>query len=346
MTIRVATVLSARDWEPQLVAHAHDTAAIRIVLRAFQPSDIEAHSADIDVVVAGGDVAWVTPRQISTWKRLGLGVVGMFPMGDQPAADLLEAGGANEVVPDTIDPAARVQAIRFVAPHAPAARTDDRGTITAVVGSRGAPGCTEVALAYSLARAIRRATVLIDMDLDAPSIAVRLGLAPRPDIADAASSVRVEGGIDASAIRTYEAVSVITGSHRPGQPGISAIMTQGVLDAARNEFEEVVVDLGAIQPGNDIVAEASRAIVVIDASAIGIVRAAQLTSTWVGPTPYVVLNRVQPHKVSDAIDAVRTWTGLEPAAVIPDHQSVRRATIAARRPNRRLTRALASMDVS
>ncbi|MFV1999585.1 MAG: CpaE family protein [Acidimicrobiia bacterium] len=346
MTIRVATVLSARDWEPQLVAHAHDTAAIRIVLRAFQPSDIERHSTDIDVVVAGGDVAWVTPRQISTWKRLGLGVVGMFPMGDQPAADLLEAGGANEVVPDTINPEALVQAIRFVAPHAQTARTDDRGTITAVVGSRGAPGCTEVALAYSLARAISRATVLIDMDLDAPSIAVRLGLAPRPDIADAASSVRVDGGIDASAIRTYEAVSVITGSHRPGQPGISAIMTQGVLDAARNEFEEVVVDLGAIQPGNDIVAEASRAIVVIDASAIGIVRAAQLTSAWVGPTPYVVLNRVQPHKVNDAIDAVRTWTGLEPAAVIPDHQSVRRATIAARRPNRRLTRALAGMDVS
>ncbi|MCH8949176.1 MAG: hypothetical protein IIB87_02225 [Chloroflexi bacterium] len=54
MTIRVATVLSAREWEPGLVAHARDTAALRIVLRAYQPSDIETRAEDIDVVVAGG----------------------------------------------------------------------------------------------------------------------------------------------------------------------------------------------------------------------------------------------------------------------------------------------------
>lgn len=343
MTVRVATVLSARDWESQLVAHAHDTAAVRIVLRAFQPSDIEDHSTDIDVVVAGGEVAWVTPRQVSTWKRLGLGVVGVFPNGDQPASDILESGGANEVVPDTIDPAALVQAIRFVTPNAQTVRSDDRGGITTVVGTRGAPGCTEIALAYSLAQSTSQATILIDLDLDAPSIAVRLGLPPRPDIADAASSVRVDGAIDNSAIRSYDGLSVITGTHRQGQPGISSIMMQGLLDAARNEFDEVVVDLGAIRPGDEVVAEASRAIVVVDASAIGIVRAAQLTAGWIGPTPSLVLNRVQPHRVSDAIDAVRTWTGLEPAAVIPDHQAVRRATMAARRPNRRLTKALSGI---
>ncbi|MCL1594526.1 MAG: hypothetical protein M3132_09260 [Actinomycetia bacterium] len=346
MTVRVATVLSAREWEPRLVAHAHDTASIRVVLRAFQPSDIEHHCADIDVVVAGGDVAWVTPRQVTTWRRLGLGVIGMFPMGDQPAADLLEAGGANEVVPDSIDPEALVQAIRFVTPDAQAVRADDRGSVTAVVGSRGAPGCTEIALAYTLARCRDREVVLIDMDLDAPSLAVRLGLPPRPDIADAASSVRVDGSIDSDAIHRYRGAAVITGSHRNGQPGISTMMIQGVLDAARTEFTEVVVDLGAIRPGNGLVAEADAVIMVVDASAIGIVRAAQLTSSWVGPTPHLVLNRVHPRKVSDAVDAVRTWTGLEPSAVIPDQQQVRRATIAARPPYKRLTKAMSGVGAS
>jgi hypothetical protein len=95
----VATVLSARDWEPNLVAQARETASIRIVLRAFQPKDIESHAGEIDVVVASGDVSWVTPHQISTWCRLGFAVVGIHPAGDVPAASLLELGGAAEVLP-------------------------------------------------------------------------------------------------------------------------------------------------------------------------------------------------------------------------------------------------------
>jgi len=340
VTVRVATVLSAREWEPRLVAHAHETAAIRVVLRAFQPSDLEEKAGDIDVVVAGGDVAWVTPRQITTWKRLGLGVVGVFPQGDQPAADLLTMGGANEVVSDCVDPHALVQAIRFVVPHAVAPIGNELGVVTVVVGAHGAPGCTEVSLAYSLVRSKDRNVVLIDLDLAAPSIAIRLGLAPRPDIADAADSVRRDGAIDPTALRSYEGLAVITGSHRQGQPGLSPTMVQGVLDAARAEFEEVIADVGSVRSDDEFVAEADRAIIVVEASAIGIVRAAQMTSQWVGPTPSIIVNRVNPRDTSSVIDAVRTWTGLEPVAVIPDHRKVREATLAARPPDRRLSRAI------
>jgi Flp pilus assembly CpaE family ATPase len=343
MTVRVATVLSAREWEPNLVAHAHETAAIRIVLRAFQPSDLESRAADIDVVVASGDVSWVTPRQVTTWKRLGLGVVGVFPAGDQPAADLLTRGGANEVVPDVIDAESLVQAIRFVAPRALEPTTEKLGTTTVVVGARGAPGCTEIALAYALSRSAATSSVLIDLDLAAPAVAVRLGLPPRPDLADVADTVRIDGVIDHGDVHTFERLSVITGSHRNGQSGITETMVHGLIDAARGEFDEAVLDLGAIEPGNAIVAEADRAIIVVDASAIGIVRAAHLTAEWVGPTPYVVVNRVNARRSSDAVAAVRRWTGLEPVAVIPDHQKVRQATISARRPHRRLCRAMAGV---
>lgn len=345
MTIRVATVLSARDWEPNLVAHAHETAAIRIVLRAFQPSDLESRAADIDVVVASGDVSWVTSRQVTTWKRLGLGVVGVFPAGDRPAADMLTRGGANEVVPDGIDAESLVQAIRFVAPRALKAASENMGTVTVVAGARGAPGCTEIALAYALSRSTATPTVLIDLDLAAPAIAVRLGLPPRPDIADVADAVRAEGVLDHHDLHTFERLSVITGSHRRGQSGVTETMVQGVVDAARGEFDEAIVDLGAVEPGNVMIAEADRAIVVVDASAVGIVRAAQLTAEWVGPTPYVVVNRVSARGSADAVEAVKQWTGLEPVAVIPDHHKVRQATIAARRPHRRLCRAMAGVGV-
>jgi Flp pilus assembly CpaE family ATPase len=345
MTVRVATVLSARDWEPNLVAHAHETASIRIVLRAFQPSDLESRAADIDVVVASGDVSWVTPRQVTTWKRLGLGVVGVFAAGDQPAADLLTRGGANEVVPDVIDVESLVQAIRFVAPRALEPVRDEMGTVTVVAGARGAPGCTEIALAYALSRSRALSVVLIDLDLAAPSIAVRLGLPPRPDLADVADTVRIDGALDHKDLHTFERLPVITGSHRRGQSGVTETMVQGVVDAARGEFDEAIVDLGVVEPGSTLVAEADRAIIVVDASAIGIVRAAQLTADWVGPTPYVVVNRVNARGSADAVEAVKRWTGLEPVAVIPDHQKVRQATIAARRPHRRLCKAMAGVGV-
>ena len=76
MTLRVATVLSAREWEPDLVAHARETAAVRVVLRAYQPQEIEERAEEIDIVIAGAEVAWVTPGRIATWRRMGLGVVG------------------------------------------------------------------------------------------------------------------------------------------------------------------------------------------------------------------------------------------------------------------------------
>jgi MinD-like ATPase involved in chromosome partitioning or flagellar assembly len=343
MTVRVATVLSARDWEPNLVAHAHETASIRIVLRAFQPSDLESRAADIDVVVASGDVSWVTPRQVTTWKRLGLGVVGVFPAGDQPAADLLTRGGANEVVPDVIDAESLVQAIRFVAPRALKPVNEEMGTVTVVAGARGAPGCTEIALAYALSRSVATSTVLVDLDLAAPAIAVRLGLPPRPDLADVADAVRIDGTIGHHNLHMFEGLAVITGSHRKGQSGITETMVEGAVDAARGEFDEVIVDCGAVEGGNTIIAEAHRAIIVVDASAVGIVRAAQLTAEWVGPVPYIVVNRVNARSSSDAVEAVKRWTGLEPVAVIPDHHKVRQATIAARRPHRRLCRAMAGV---
>ncbi len=343
MTIRVATVLSAREWEPGLVQHARETASLRIVLRAYQPSDIERRASDIDVVVAGGEVSWVTPHQISTWRRLGFGVVGVHPVGDGPSEHLLEIGGANEVVPDSIDVAALVQAVRFVVPRVEAHVAESRGIVTAVVGARGAPGCTEIALGYAWALSKHRSVVLVDTDLEAPALAVRLGLAPRPDITDAADSVRSDGAIDADCLHRIGSLSVVTGSHRPGETPLRESMISGAIAAAAGMFDEVVLDVGAISTDSMRVEEADAVLLVVDASAVGVVRAAQLTSRWMGPQPNLVINRVAPRDRTQVIEAARRWTGLDPSAVIPELKQVRRATASARPPDRRLTRAVAAL---
>jgi len=181
MSVRVATVLSARDWEPGLVSYARETAELRIVLRAFQPHEIEEHAEDIDVVVAGGEVSWVTPVQIAAWQRTGLGVLGIHPVGDEPAAAMLRSAGVDELLPDTVDVRTIVTAIRFISPSTALLERGGTGAVVSVIGARGAPGTTEIALALAWESGRRTPTLLIDLDLTAPSIAIRLGVPPRPD---------------------------------------------------------------------------------------------------------------------------------------------------------------------
>ncbi len=346
MTVRVATVLSARDWEPGLVAHARETADLRIVVRAFQPSDIDRHEDEIDVIVAAGEVGWVTAADIVRWRRRGHAVVGVAPAGDGPAMRLLADAGADEVVPDTIDVVALVQAIRFAAPRGPAPNADRAGHTTVVVGPRGAPGCTEVAIAFAHGLADERNTVLVDLDTESPSVAVRLGLPARPDIVDVLDSLRVEGGIAEEAVHCEEGLSVVTGLHRPVGDALRRDDIDLLLRACAAEFEEVVIDAGCRDVFGVTANRADDSILVVDASANGIVRAAELTGRWVGPPPALVLNRVRPGTSSDIVEAVRRWTGLEPAVVIPERRNVRRASVSALRPDRKFTAAVQQLSVS
>ncbi|MCZ7533355.1 MAG: hypothetical protein M5U23_08125 [Acidimicrobiia bacterium] len=345
MTVRVATVLSAREWEPSLVAYARDTAAIRVVLRAFQPRDIEARAEEIDVIVAGGEVAWVTPHQIAAWTHLGCAVIGIHPSGDGPAASLLELGGAAEVLPDDVDLAALIQAIRFVAPSTVATPSGSRGHVIAVVGPRGAPGCTEVACSIAMTHAQRTKTVLIDADLTAPALAVRLGVAPRPDMTDAADMVRSEGTFDRSCVRRVGRLDVVTGSHRSGEPPVREQMLVGLVEAAASSYATVVLDVGS-NPLSDALLDAVDAVLlVVDATPVGIVRAAQAISDWFGPTPQIVINKTQAQNRSETVAAVRRWTGLDPVAVIADRAKVRRNAASGKLPDRTFVRSLAQVGV-
>lgn len=343
MTPRVATVLSARPWEAALVAAARDTAAVRLVLRAYQPDDIERQRSDIDVVVAGGETSWVTPAQIAAWRRSGLRVVGMHPPGDEPSRSLLEAGGAHELVTDDTPAEAVLQLIRFLRPTTAGEAAPKIGKVVAITGPRGAPGRTEVALALGWLWSRHHPTVLIDVDVEAPSLAVRLGCPPRPDLTDLADRVRETGELSGDAVQRVGKLAVVAGSHRPGEPELRAALVEDVVEAGATGFDLTLLDLGPARSDERLVKRADHAVLVCDASAVGLVRAARAAAEWAGPPPALILNRVAHRDRREALVAARRATGLDPVALIPERPSVRVAARAARPPDRALLRALRRM---
>ena len=66
----VATVLSPRMWEPDLVGHARRTAAVRIVGRAYEPEDL-LRMGSLEAVVVGAETSWLTAALIRSWRSRG-----------------------------------------------------------------------------------------------------------------------------------------------------------------------------------------------------------------------------------------------------------------------------------
>jgi MinD-like ATPase involved in chromosome partitioning or flagellar assembly len=344
MTPRVATVLSARDWESGLVSLAKETAEVRMVLRAYRPEEVEEEAHRLDVVVAGAETSWVTPARIATWRRRGLRVVGMFPAGDRPARQRLMAGGADEVLPDDTPSAVVVRAVRLLRPAAPLPAPGNGGMTAVITGPRGAPGRTEVALALAWRWSQQRRTLLLDLDLEAPGLAVRLGRPPRPDITDAADLVHETGHLPESAVQVVGCLGLLVGSHRTGEPPLPSHLAADVVAAATSAADVVVVDAGPRSGDDPLVRGADLAVLVAAATPNGLVRAACLASAWTGPRPVLVLNHVDRAEATEVVLAARRWIGLSPAAVILENGGAAAAARAALPPHRALSRALRRIE--
>ena len=342
MTPRVATVLSAREWESSFVAHAREAATVRLVLRAFVPDEVAAEADRIDVVVAGAETSWVTPARLRAWRRAGLRIVGVHPRGDEPARDRLAAGGADEILPDDAGPEALARAALLLEPALPATDTAPSGHLVVVTGGRGAPGRTEVAVALAWASAGTRRTLLADLDLDAPSVAVRLGISPRPDVTEAADAVLATGSLPGAAVQRIGSLGVLVGSHRPGEPSLRPGLVDDLIDAARTTHEVIVVDAGPWPASERIVKQASSAALVAGTSPSAVVRAARIAAEWSGPPPNLVVNAA-PRDPRHAVESLRRWVGLDPAVVIPHRRSVQARARGARSPHPRVLASLAPL---
>jgi MinD-like ATPase involved in chromosome partitioning or flagellar assembly len=339
--LRVATVLSAREWESRLVAAARDTALLKLVLRAFVPDEVTSHASGIDVVVAGSETPWVTPTRVAAWRRAGLRVVGVHARSDRPGADRLRAGGADLVLFDDLDTESLIREIRILDVVGSDAM-ERSGRLVAVTGAHGSPGVSEVAVALAWNAAGRGDAVLVDADLAAPSIAVRLGLPPRPDLADVVDRSLGEAVPAIDDTLTVGALRVVPGSMRPDDPGLRPDVVVDVVEGLAADHV-VVADCGRWPTAQSLIRAADEAVLVVGPSPISIVRLARVVEEWVGPQPSLVVNGVTRTRRVEVVRAVRRWSGLDPVAVIPWSRRLVSKAVTGGEPSAGLRRRLAGV---
>jgi Mrp family chromosome partitioning ATPase len=224
--------------------------------------------------------------------------------------------------------------------------TGPAASLVAVWGGAGAPGRTSVSVHLAAAAArTGRTTLLVDGDAWSASVAQLLGLPDSPAVTNAAR-LAAEGWpepLESCLHRSADGFAVLAGLPRADLwPEVRERAWRAVLDAARDCFELVIVDLAAaIDEDEELafdrapyrrnlmtrlaLAEADRVVMVVAADPIGIRRAIfahhQLHESMPAAVERagVVLNRVPTgaRHVQECSAAVERWTGAPPLSLLP-----------------------------
>jgi len=315
----VATVLTAHPWEEDFVAFARDGAGLRVVARAYEPEEVIRRAPD--VVVVGSETSWISPTHVRAWRRRGVKVLGLHPVGDGPGQELFRRGGADAILPETTSMVGLYRAVQALSVVEPSTLTE--GALVAVTGPRGAPGRTEMALALAFGAADRHRTLLVD--LDPPSIGIRLGLGPHPTLLEALDEIRADGV--PPPVRRVGPLSILAGVE--GGPLVAPLRWE-LIRASLDSFDLVVVDLGPWPHNEAVIRNARSAVLVCDAGPTGMVRAASMVHDWIGASPRLIVNRVVDDE--DTRHVARRALGLEPAVLVPLLEPVRSASLECQPP--------------
>lgn len=294
---------------------------MRLVCRAYEPGDLPS---DVDVIIGGSETSWMTPACVKAWRGRGIRVIGIHPATDAPGRQLFETAGADAVLSALEPPEVILGMARSLAAFPTRFAAGPR--VTVVSGPAGAPGRTECAVAVARLLSRTGSTLLVDLDDRAPSVALRLGLPPHPNLDDALSEACSTGTIPLEALQASSEMKVLAGTFHNSR--LDPRMRRDILWATRDLADHIVVDAGAPDEDDPILEIATDTILVCDASPIGLVRAATLAAWWRGDPPRVLLNRMGTDR-EDMLRAARHALGLEPWASIAYDPQVRRACVRA-----------------
>ncbi|WP_196716756.1 AAA family ATPase [Actinomyces trachealis] len=224
-----------------------------------------------------------------------------------------------------------------------------QGRVVAVWGPTGAPGRSVIAA--SLALGLREAgeVLLVDADLEAPSLVQLLGMPEDSSALATAARLATHGGLDQQALdglltEVMPGVSLLSGLGRPGRwrelPPVSMDVvwsrcreraTWTVVDLPGGLAEDEVNEL-TLEPGRgavvaELLARADVVLVVGTADPIGVRRLLQLladshTQGWRGRQE-VVVNRVRASAAGTSPkwavrEALERFGGLEKVTLLPD----------------------------
>lgn len=175
----IAIAASPRDWANRLRRQVVDHGGAR--LRATVLHQEDALDESFEVLIVDDTTSFLSQRLVMQLQNQGRRVLGVY--GDlRGCRELLSLGvdhaveaatGIEELLAAVSELAERAKPAQDMAPMEPLAR----GRITAVGGSVGGCGTTEIAIGLAAALGSRGGrVVLVDGDEVAPSVAPRLGL--------------------------------------------------------------------------------------------------------------------------------------------------------------------------
>jgi MinD-like ATPase involved in chromosome partitioning or flagellar assembly len=208
---------SIRGWAQELHFFLMDHGGA--LVRGYVMSPEDAANESYDVLVVDDVTSFLSTRLVGNLQRSGVRVIGVYDATDPAGAGkqrLLELG-VDEALADTTPPAEFVETIARIAgpmtledpaleglfdaiaaspsPVVPdtgkvSPRRQRRGYVIAVAAASGGAGATEIAVGLAVGLRTRdQATVLVDADEQAPSVAQRLGLGVHPNIRTAVDAV-------------------------------------------------------------------------------------------------------------------------------------------------------------
>lgn len=266
METELALAVSVRDWADHLHRFLADHGGARVRLTAMGPEELVAER--YDVLLIDDVCSFLTPRLVEQVRAKGHQVVGVYdPDEFADGKDRLLEAGVDDVVESGADADEFLKVIGRVASLAermtlghhlggPGVAVTGDGpspsSILVVAGPRGGPGITEVALEVARRLADRDGrTVLVDADLDAPSLAQRLGLPLHPNLYAAVD-------VHEHALGRLEPMLHAVGGSRlrvltgvPGGAERSGLRARQVVEVTRRlaaDGARVVVDAGSAAP--------------------------------------------------------------------------------------------------
>jgi len=236
---------STRRWAQELHFFLMDHGGAMV--RGYVMSPQDATAERYDVLVVDDITSFLSTLLVSKLQRSGTRIIGIYDASDRNGTGkqrLLDLG-VDEAVADTTPSAEIVEVIARIAgpnlrhddelaglfdaivgdpagtapvDHDAAVRHRRRGYIVAVAAATGGAGSTEISVQLAATLRLRdTATVLVDADEQAPSVAQRLGLGLHPNIRTAVDAVHHgTGGLTSSLTKIPVAgLSVLAGLPNP-----------------------------------------------------------------------------------------------------------------------------------
>lgn len=317
----VALVLTADAWVDALHRHCTDHGGARVRCLVLEPA--VALDEEFDVLVASERWPALTRPFVDALHQRGRRV--LVVSDTDGSADFVRRIGADGGAPADLGPARLVDAAVGLLPALPVAASGaaagcpdgrdlspmsdgaTRGTAAFVaVGGPWGAGSTEIALALGRAF-LRRGTrpVVVDADVETPSIAVRLGLPLEPNLCAAADAAAYgTGGVPGSVFDLGDdwPVVLVGAPNRHAGAALTGVDVVSVGEALAHRFGPVIFDVsaGVAHGGADdlrsaIVTRSSVLVAVGAADPVGVVRLVEwldgVSATAPAVTVQVVVNR-------------------------------------------------------